>query len=95
MGLFQQVFDDSLKRLRMVAYPGFVDIVSTNGSQGAVNFTLTGQTLTTLNWLDVFIDGRMQTENTHYTRDVTNNRIVVSSPGVDLGSEVRIRLFLR
>jgi len=94
MGLFQFIFDDATLRNRAIAYPGFVDIVAINGTPGEVNFTCTGQTLTASHAIDVWVDGRLQTETTHYTRDTGNNRIVTGS-GINVGTEVKIRVFLK
>lgn len=94
MALFTQVYDDSLKRMRYVAYPGFVDTVAVNAVQGAVNFPITGVTLTAAHAVDAWIDGRLNTETSHYTRDVGNNRLVFTA-GVNAGTEVRIRVFLK
>ena len=94
MGLFQFIYDDATRRNRAVAYPGFVDITVVNATPSAVNFTCTGQTLTASHAIDVWVDGRLQTETTHYTRDTGNNRIVTGS-GINVGTEVKIRVFLK
>lgn len=94
MALFTQVYDDSLKRKRFVAYPGFLDSVIANASQGAVNFVVVGTTITAAHAIDAYVDGRLQDETTHYTRDVGNNRLVFTA-GVNSGSTVRIRVYLK
>lgn len=94
MALFTLVYDDSLNRKRYVAYPGFKDTLIVNSVQGAVNFPFSGVTLTATHALDVYLDGRMNDETTHYTRDVTNNRVVFTA-GVNSGSTVRLRLYLK
>lgn len=94
MSFFQFVYNDSLKRRRAVAYPGFVDTVTVNGGSPATNFNISGATIDSSSAIDVWVDGRMQTEGTHYTRDTGNNRVTFTS-NVNATSEVRIRVFLK
>lgn len=94
MALFVQVYDSTAKKKRYVAYPGFHDYVE----------TVTGSPKTVFNLdididadhaVDVDIDGRNQPlENTHWTRDIVNNRITMSE-NVNVTSIFKARIYLK
>lgn len=93
MALYTTVYDSSTGRERRVAYPGYVDTVTTPGSPTA-NFTISGTSIDSLHAIDVWVAGRMQTETSHYTRNTGLNRIEFTS-NVPAGDEVKIRVWLK
>lgn len=93
MALYTTVYDSSTGRPRRVAYPGFLDTVTTPGSP-TQNFTVSGVSIDSDHAIDVWVAGRMQTEGTHYSRNTGQNRIEFSV-NVPAGDEVKIRVFLK
>ena len=91
MSLFQLLFDTSTNQKKAILYPGFVDEVFTVSGSSQSQFNLSTD-IDADHAIDVDVDGRGQLENTHWTRDTTNNRINTDS-AVNVDSWVRVRIF--
>lgn len=94
MALFVQVYDNTAKKKRYVAYPGFTDVVETVTGSAKTVFSL-GVDIDAVHKIDVSIDGRDQPiENTHWTRDIGANTITTSE-AVNIGSVFKARIYLK
>lgn len=94
MALYTFVYDDSTRRRRLVAYPGFVDTTTTNSGAPTTDFSISGVTIDSIHAIDVWMDGRLQVETTNYSRNTSLNKITFVS-NVNTNSVVRIRVYLK
>jgi len=94
MALVTILIDDSTRKRKAIAYPGFLDTVTVNGGAATPNFTISGVTIDSSHAIDAYVDGRLQVVTTNYTIDTGNNRIIFTS-SVNTGSTVRIRVHLK
>ena len=93
MALYTIVYDSITNRKRYVAYPGFHDYLETVSGSAKTVFNLDYDIIAE-HKIDVSIDGRKQPiENTHWTRDVVNNRITLSE-AAQVGSVFEARIHL-
>lgn len=94
MGLYVKIYDSTLKRTRLVAYPGFQDYVETVSGSSKTVFSI-GVDIDADHKMDVEIDGRGQPiEGTHWSRDITNNQIIMTGP-INVGSVFKCRIYLK
>jgi hypothetical protein len=91
MALLQFIFDTSTRRKYGVPYPGFIDETFIIAGSEKSQFDLSTD-IDADHAIDVEVDGRGQLEDTHWTRDTTNNRVNTDS-AVNVGSWVRVRIY--
>ena len=94
MGLYITIVDTTNKTRKLVAYPGFQDVVETVSGSSKTTFAL-GVDIDANHVIDVSIDGRYQPiENVHWTRDTDTNEIIMSE-SINVGSTFKARIYLK
>lgn len=90
MALVQIVKNTTTNKDIAVLYPGFTDEKFT-ASNGQTVFAL-AKDIDAAHFIDAWVDGRLQEETTHWTRNVTTNEITFTA-GVTAGSLVKFRIY--
>lgn len=78
----------------LIPYPGFIDIKETVAGAPKTSFVLSGVTLTAGHSVDAFIDGRLNEDVEHFTKNVGTNSIDFTV-AVAIGRRVVIRVYLK
>lgn len=95
MGLFNFLYDNTTKRKRLVAYPGFTDYIETVTGSAKTTFTL-DKAIDSAHAIDVDIDGRNQPiEGTHWTRTNGDPGEIVMASAVNVGSVFKARIYTK
>ena len=96
MGLFSFLYDDTNKRKRAIAYPGFHDYLETVSGSAKTEFTL-DMNIDDNHAIDISIDGRDQPiegDPGNWTRDSSTNKIIVAE-SLSEGKVFKARIYLK
>lgn len=98
MGLFSFLYDDTNKRKRAIAYPGFHDYLETVSGSAKTEFTV-DMDIDDNHVIDVSIDGRDQPiegelPGANWVRDSATNKITVAE-SLSEGKVFKARIYLK
>ena len=94
MSTFSRIWDSVTGKGTFIQYPGFIDQAETIAGSPKANFLVTGATLTSSHKVDAWVDGRLQVDTIHFSKNLGTNNIEFTE-SIPIGKRVDIRVYLK